>query len=208
MRIYGALLGSVAIHWLIFSAIVPPIVAVTQTERSSTLRVRLSTSGQAGVNVASKATSPVVTSHPVETNLPQSSETVIHQATLTSSLENPRKYQQQDSSPWASYFPSDQVNSKAIRNSSIDISQLQDLNVSSFLLKFRLYINAHGYVTKVELLDSNDSSGPIQQALLDLLSQMTFLPAIKEGEYVDSYEDVELQWPIVSAEPSQIVLPH
>ncbi len=68
------------------------------------------------------------------------------------------------------------------------------LFISGLPIKLRLYINAFGHVVRIDSHDVLEQDLLMAKRLEDLLRQITFLPAKRNGGNVDSYQDVEFSF--------------
>ena len=101
------------------------------------------------------------------------------------------------------YYPSTEVDRKALPQMNIDQSMLPTEGSSGLPIKLRLYINAFGKVVKVEPIAVLDQDTIFVDKLAKLLCEIQFLPAKREGLDVDSYQDLLLSFnplPILGGE--------
>jgi hypothetical protein len=96
--------------------------------------------------------------------------------------------------PLESYYPPNNVELIALPTSNLDSSLFEDQFISGLPIKLRLYINAFGRVVKIDQYDVLAQDIPMANRLEDLLKQMSFLPAKKDGINVDSYQDIEFSF--------------
>ncbi len=95
-----------------------------------------------------------------------------------------------EADPLSNFLSSTQIQRRALPISNIDISMVQGVFISGLPIKLRLYINASGKVIKIKTLDYAAADTALKNKLTELLYQLTFLPAKKDGADVDSYQDV------------------
>ena len=93
-----------------------------------------------------------------------------------------------------SYLPTSALDRKAIPISNIDISMVHDVFISGFPIKLRLYISRSGTVVNIENIQYLDQDIELKEKLVDLLKNTTFLAAKKNGNDVDSYQDIEFSF--------------
>jgi hypothetical protein len=91
------------------------------------------------------------------------------------------------------YSPTD-VELVALPTSNLDSSMFGDLFISGLPIKLRLYINAFGHVVSIDRNDVLEQDLQMVERLEELLRQITFLPAKRNGASVDSYQDVEFSF--------------
>ena len=101
------------------------------------------------------------------------------------------------------YYANAEVDRKALSQMNIDQSMLPTVGSSGLPIKLRIYINAYGRVVKVEPIAVLDQDITFVEKLAELLYEIRFLPAKREGLDVDSYQDLLLSFnplPILGGE--------
>lgn len=92
------------------------------------------------------------------------------------------------------YYATNEVDIKALPVSNIDTSMLElDFN-ANMPIRLRLFINASGRIDYVERLSVLVQDESFADKIEDLLKEAVFLPARKENENVDSFQDVEFSF--------------
>ncbi len=193
MKIF--VLISAAIHIAAFflmaiSMEIKPSVMVSQPFHASLASANKDSKRDGKVSTDIGTINDMVRSKAETVNTPQSKEVIseiqaadINEADLSQAQPQVENY----------YSPTN-VELIALPTSNLDSSMFSGQFISGLPIKLRLYINAFGRIVKVDYIDLLEQDLRMANRLEDLLRQITFLPAKRNGASVDSYQDVEFSF--------------
>lgn len=93
--------------------------------------------------------------------------------------------------PLNQYYSSKHIDRKALPLGNVDVSQLQGEIINTFPMQFRVYIDDKGKVKRIEQLAVLEQDKAMADKLAQLLYDVTFIPAKKNGVEVNSFQDIE-----------------
>lgn len=96
-----------------------------------------------------------------------------------------------DEVPLNQYYSSKYIDRKALPLGNVDVSQLQGEIINTFPMQFRVYIDDKGKVKRIEQLAVLEQDKAMADKLAQLLYDVTFIPAKKNGVEVNSFQDIE-----------------
>jgi hypothetical protein len=93
----------------------------------------------------------------------------------------------------ATYLPASALDRPALPRSAPDTHLLDDVPLSGLPLQLRIYIDRHGQVTEVQLLQAHPDDTGALAALQRMFSATAYIPGRLGGQDVASFVDIELQ---------------
>jgi hypothetical protein len=110
-------------------------------------------------------------------------------ATSKSSIKLQNKTAVQNN-PFTDYLSEQEVEMKALPKNNIDETKLEGVFISGLPIKMRLYIDSEGRLVKIDSAQALEQDHALRKKLEQLLQDLAFLPAKKNGVSVNSYQDI------------------
>jgi len=179
MRLLVAILVSASLHAavILVSPDVKPLhsSAVSNVDFQVTLKHK--TIPNKKTEQKSRLETPIKSgSHLEENSLPQSEGAVNHD------------------NDFKGYWSTSDTERKALPISNIDLSMINGQFVSGLPISLRIFISEFGRVTKIEKMNVLPQDEDFARRIEDLLYELTFIPAKKDGVDVASYQEVEFSF--------------
>lgn len=97
----------------------------------------------------------------------------------------------EDESP-STFLPSSVMDLGAVPVSEPDSRLLVGVESSGLPIRLRLYVDDHGAVKDIHILQADDADGPAIERLEAMFYATAFIPARREGKDMSSYMDIEV----------------
>ena len=125
-----------------------------------------------------------------QTRLLVSIKSDIREAAKSKSSIKPQNKTSTQKNPFADYLSEQEVEMKALPKNNIDETKLEGAFISGVPIKMRLYIDSEGRIVKIDSTKVLEQDYKLQKTIEQLIQDLAFLPARKNGVSVNSYQDI------------------